>query len=219
MNETTNATMDREQSWSVIIERRLAVADLLDSLNDREWETPSLCDGWRIRDVAAHLAMIPNPPSAGKMLADTVRARGSFHRLNFDISKRHAQRPTAELAAEVRRYADSRRLPVVTNYRNVMFDVLVHSLDIAIPLGRDLPMPAEAAAAGATRVWRMGWPFWSRRRLRGLALEATDTRWSAGSGELVTGPMEALLLLVTGRTGAALPRLTGLGVRRLADGR
>lgn len=215
-NETTNPTMDREQSWPVIIEHRLAVADLLDTLTDREWETPSLCAGWRIRDVAAHLAMIPHPPSPASMVVEAVRARGSFHRLNHDIAVRAAQRPPAEIAADVRRYADSRRLPVVTNYRNVMFDVLVHYLDIAIPLGRDAHVPVEAAAAGATRVWRMGWPFWSRRRLRGLRLEATDTRWTAGEGDLVAGPIEALLLLVTGRTEAALPRLTGPGAHRLS---
>jgi uncharacterized protein (TIGR03083 family) len=150
------------------------------------------------------------------MFVDTVRARGSFHRLNHDIAVRYARRPPDELAGELRRYADSRRLPVVTNYRNVLFDILVHSQDIAIPLGRRLPMPVDAAAVGATRVWRMGWPFWARRRLGGLELTATDTEWSAGSGEPVTGPIEALLLLLTGRTATALLRLTGPGTDRLA---
>src|SRR5690242_8186407 len=98
--------MDREQSWPVISEHRRAVADLLDGLTDAEWETPSLCAGWRVRDVAAHLAMIPNPPSAGSMLVDTVRARGSFHKLNHDIAVRYAQRPPAALADELRRCAD-----------------------------------------------------------------------------------------------------------------
>jgi len=209
--------MDREQSWSIIIEHRRAVADLLDTLTDQEWETPSLCAGWRVRDVAAHLAMIPNPPSAGAMLVETVRARGSFHRLNHDVAVRYAQRLPADLADELRRYAGSRRLPVVTNYRNVLFDILVHAQDIAIPLGRHLPTPTNAAAAGATRVWRMGWPFWAKHRLHGLALTATDIQWSAGTGERVTGPIEALLLLLTGRTGTALPRLTGPGTDRLAS--
>jgi uncharacterized protein (TIGR03083 family) len=209
--------MDREQSWSIIIEHRRALADLLDTLTDQEWETPSLCAGWRVRDVAAHLAMVPNPPSAGVMLVETVRARGSFHRLNHDIAVRYAQRPPADLADELRRYAGSRRLPVVTNYRNVLFDILVHAQDIAIPLGHHLSMPTDAAAAGATRVWRMGWPFWAKRRLHGLALTATDTEWSAGTGERVTGPIEALLLLLTGRTETALPRLTGPGSDRLAS--
>jgi uncharacterized protein (TIGR03083 family) len=214
-----NPTMDREQSWPVIIAHRRAVADLLSTLTELEWETPSLCAGWRVRDVAAHLAMIPNPPSPGAMLVETVRARGSFHRLNHDIAVRYAQRPPADLVGELRRYADSHRLPVVTNYRNVLFDILVHSQDIAIPLGRELPLPVDAAAAGATRVWRMGWPFWARRRLRGLQLSATDTGWSAGRGERVTGTIAALLLLLTGRTGTALPRLTGPGTARLAAAR
>jgi uncharacterized protein (TIGR03083 family) len=219
MNATAreaNPTMDREQSWQVIITHRRAVADLLDTLTDQEWQTPSLCAGWRVRDVAAHLAMIPHPPSPGEMLVAGVQARGSFHRLNHDIAVRYAQRPPDDLANELRRYADSRRLPVVTNYRNLLFDILVHSQDIALPLGRTLPLPVEAAAAGATRVWRMGWPFWARRRLHGLALTASDTDWSAGHGEPVTGPIEALLLLLTGRTSSALPRLTGPGTARLA---
>jgi uncharacterized protein (TIGR03083 family) len=207
--------MDREQSWSIIVERRRALADILGTLTDQEWETPSLCAGWRVRDVAAHLAMTPNPPSAGAMLTEAVRAGGSFDRLNHDVAVRYAQRSPADLVGELHRDADSRRLPVVTNYRNVLFDVLVHSQDIAVPLGRHLPMPVDAAAAGATRVWRMGWPFWARRRLRGLSLTATDTRWSAGTGEQVTGPIEALLLLLTGRTDTALRRLTGPGTRHL----
>jgi uncharacterized protein (TIGR03083 family) len=208
--------MDVEQTWSIIVERRRAVADLLDTLTEREWETPSLCAGWRIRDVAAHLAVIPNPPSIVGLLAGAVRARGSFDRLNRDIAVRHAARPPADIAQEVRRFAASRRMPVVTNHRNVLFDLLVHSQDIAVPLGRRLPMPVDAAAAGATRVWRMGWPFRARRRLRGLSLTATDTAWTVGAGPTVAGPIEALLLLLTGRTATALPRLTGPGTHRLA---
>jgi hypothetical protein len=41
------------------------------------------------------------------MLADGIRARGSFHRLNHDIAVRHAARPpTTDIVAELRRYAD-----------------------------------------------------------------------------------------------------------------
>jgi hypothetical protein len=78
-------------------------------------------------------------------------------------------------------------------------------------------MPLEAAHEGAGRVWRMGWPFWARRRLRGLRLSATDVEWTAGDGVEVRGPVQALLLLLTGRTGPALPQLTGPGVQRLTE--
>ena len=77
-------------------------------------------------------------------------------------------------------------------------------------------MPLAAAREGADRVWRMGWPFSARRRLRGLRLSATDVEWAVGDGVEVRGPIQALLLLLTGRTAAALPQLTGSGVQRLA---
>jgi len=203
--------MDEETSWAVIARQRLALADLLDDLSGDEWERPSLCAGWRVRDVAAHVAMAPQPPGAAAMLGAAVRARGSFDRLNHDMAVRHAARPTGEIVAELRRHAASRRLPAVTSYRNIVPDLLVHTQDIAVALGRELPMPVEAARAGADRVWGMGWPFWASRRLRGLRLTATDTDWSAGAGaQEVTGPIAALLLLLTGRTATARRDLAGL---------
>ncbi|HEX3206050.1 MAG TPA: maleylpyruvate isomerase family mycothiol-dependent enzyme, partial [Propionibacteriaceae bacterium] len=206
---------DREQSWQVITEQRLSLARLLEGLSDTEWEQPSLCAGWRVRDVAAHVAIAP--PGLGSMLADGIRARGRFHRLNHDVAVRHAARPTGEIVAELRTYADSRRLPVVTNYRNILFDVLVHTQDIAIPLGRDHPMPSEAARAGADRVWTMGWPFWARHRLHGVRLLASDVDWSAGAGAELRGPIMMLLLLLTGRTMTALPHLAGPGVHTITE--
>ncbi|MET0416120.1 MAG: maleylpyruvate isomerase family mycothiol-dependent enzyme [Actinoplanes sp.] len=203
--------MDEETSWRVIAEQRRALADLLDGLTTDEWQRPSLCAGWRVRDVAAHVAMAPRPPGPGALAVAAVRARGSFDRLNHDLAVRHAARPPHEIVAELRRDAESRRLPAVTNYRNIVPDILVHGQDIAVPLGRDLPVPVAAARSGAERVWAMGWPFHARRRLRGVTLTATDTDWSAGVGDReVTGPIGALLLLLTGRTGAARPHLTGL---------
>jgi uncharacterized protein (TIGR03083 family) len=207
--------MDREQSWQVIAEQRLGLAWLLDGLSDTEWEQPSLCAGWRVRDVAAHVAMAV--PGLGAMLADAIRARGSFHRLNHDVAVRHAARPTRDIVAELRMHADSRRLPAVTNHRNILFDVLVHTQDIAIPLGRDYSMPSEAARAGANRVWTMGWPFWARHRLRGVRVVATDTDWSAGAGVELRGPIGMLLLLLTGRTATALPHLSGPGVHTITE--
>lgn len=87
--------------------------------------------------------------------------------------------------------------------------------DVAVPSGVVVDVPTEAGCAAAERIWRMGWPFHTRRRLRGLHLRATDGPWSAGDGAPVEGPLRALLLLLTGRTQAALPELAGPGVARL----
>ena len=76
----------------------------------------------------------------------------------------HADRAPAELIAELRTLADSRRKPAITTVDNLLFDTMVHIQDVAIPLGRSAAMPLDAARHGADRVWRMGWPFWARRR-------------------------------------------------------
>ncbi len=53
--------MDTEESWAVIASQRRSLADLLERLSDEQWELPSLCDGWRLRDVAAHVSMVALP--------------------------------------------------------------------------------------------------------------------------------------------------------------
>jgi uncharacterized protein (TIGR03083 family) len=208
--------MDVESSWRVIASERRSLANLLEQLTDEQWEAPSLCAGWRVRDVAAHIEMVPTAPGLMAMARGAVQAHGNFNRLNHDLAVHHARRPTADLVAELRRNADSRRLPSVTSVSNLAFDILVHGQDIAIPLGVTRPMPTDAATAGAARVWAMGWPFWARRRLRGYRLTATNANWSAGAGAEIHGPIDALLLLLTGRP-AALTRLTGDGAQALRE--
>ena len=209
--------MDGERSWQVIAQQRVAIADLLDGLSAEQWEAPSLCAGWRVRDVAAHVTLVALPPSAGELVMQGIKAGGNFHRLNTAMSVRRAARPTAQLVADLRQHAGSRTIPAVSKQQNVLFDILVHGQDIAIPLGLDLPMPADAAGEGATRVWTMGWPFWAKRRLRGLQLTATDLDWTVGSGAELHGPIRALLLLLTGRTTTAAPLLSGPGTSLLTS--
>lgn len=209
--------MDRIAQWQVIAEQRRLLADLLAGLDDDQWERPSLCEHWRIRDVAAHVALTPQSPGLPTILGKAMRAGFDFDRINRDLAVAHADRPASELVDQLRVLADSRRKPAITTVDNLLFDTLVHVQDVAVPLGRSVAMPIDAARAGAQRVWRMGWPFWAKRRLRGLRLVATDTTWSAGEGLEVRGPVQAQLLLLTGRTETALPRLDGPGATRLAD--
>jgi uncharacterized protein (TIGR03083 family) len=208
--------LDEDAVWAATDRERASLADLLDGLTPEEWEAPSLCAGWRVREVAAHLALAHTGP--GTALAGLVRARGSFDRMVRDTALRHAAVPTGRLTAEIRAMVGSRRRAPGISSLEPLLDVLVHGQDIAVPLGLPREMPVDAAAAAATRVWTMPWPmsatFAARRRLRGLQLVATDTGWSAGAGERVEGPVGALLLLLTGRTGAAAGRLSGPGTAR-----
>jgi hypothetical protein len=152
--------------------------------------------------------MAPQAPGLTAMLADGIRARGSFHRLNHDVAVRHAARPTHDIVAELRMHADSRRLSAVTYYRNILFDVLVHTQDIAIPLDRDYPMPSEAARAGASRVWTMGWPFCPPPL---AACGGRHGNWFAGTG-VELRDRSGCLVAVDRAYPTAVPHLSGPGV-------
>lgn len=214
MADLLPAPLSVDDVWAVVDAERRSLADLLDDLSADEWEHPSLCAGWRVREVAAHLALAHTGRMAGAVAM--ARAGGSFDRMIRDTARRHAVVPPEQLVAEIRAMVGSRRRAPFISHLEPMLDVLVHGQDIAVPLGRPRGMPVDAAAAAATRVWTMGWPmsraFRARSRLRGLALTATDAAWSVGEGESVEGPMEALLMLLTGRTAAALGRLAGPGL-------
>ncbi|APB01683.1 hypothetical protein NS506_07663 [Nocardia seriolae] len=110
----------------------------------------------------------------------------------------------------IREHAADRRLSKLTNYRNILFDTMVHGQDIAIPLGRTIDIPVAAAADRAVQV---GWPVWDRHRLDWIRLCATDIDWCHGTGAEIRGPIVALLLAATGRT-ATLDQLTGDGLVR-----
>lgn len=208
--------MDRDQVWQVIDAQRLSVAGLLERLSDDEWRRPSLCAGWTVRDVAAHLTL--QQVGLGGEIAMMVRWRGSLERTMRDAAcRRAAALSTERIIAGIRGMVGSRRHNFGATYLEPLTDILVHGQDIAIPLGRRLQMPPEAAAIAASRVlsMRVPPPLPSARKVAGFRLTATDTSWSVGEGPQVRGPMDALLLVCAGRL-AALPRLSGDGAADLA---
>ena len=144
-----------------------------------------------------------------RAVLETIRAGGMEGAIHA-AACRHAELPTERIIAEIReRIGVWRPLPMVT-YRGSAIDYLVHLQDIAIPLGRPQPMPVDVAAVAADEVWRSPRIFHARRRFAGYRLVATDAEWSTGQGPDVTGPISAILLLLTGRR-AGLDRLTGPG--------
>ena len=205
--------MDLDDVWRTIDEERLSLADLLDNLSPAEWETPSLCTGWLVRDVAAHLTQAHM--GYRDALVGAVRARGSFDRMIRDAALRIGPLSPEECTRRVRAMVGSRRRAPMVSPVEPLVDVLVHGQDIAVPLGRERPVPPVPAAAAAQRVWDMAFPFRARKRLAGLRLRATDGDLVLGDGAPVEGTTGDLLLLVTGRT-ATVHRLTGEGVQRLS---
>src|SRR5918998_1583671 len=178
--------MDLDDVWRSIDSERLSLADLLDDLSPAEWETPSLCAGWLVRDVAVHLTQAHM--GYRDALVGAVRARGSFDRMIRDAALRTGPLPPEECSRRIRAMVGSRRTAPFITPLEPLTDVLVHGQDIAVPLGRE--------------------------RLAGLRLRATDSDLVLGRGAPVEGTTGDLLLLVTGRT-ATVHRLSGEGVQRL----
>lgn len=208
--------LDRDQVWQAIDAQRTDLTVLLEDLSDDEWQQPSLCPGWTVRDVAAHLTM----QQLG--LVDVLRMlgkwRGDMDRTIQHVARlRAAELTTGQIIAAIRDTIGSRRHNVGVTHLETLTDILVHSQDIAIPLGRRLDMAPDAAAAAARRnlSMRMPPPPPSVKKMAGYRLTATDTTWSAGEGPEVRGPMAALLLVCCGRL-VALPQLSGEGAAALA---
>lgn len=195
--------MDRETVWQYIDDQRRELADLIDAIDAADpaaWSTPSLCAGWTVRHVAAHLTH--STIGVPRMLVEAARSGFRFNAVVHRMAVADGRKP-AELAANLRAMAGSRRHPPGTTALEPLIDVLVHTQDICVPLGIDRPMPVAAAVAAAERVWATGFPFRAQKRFIGTRFVATDSDFAVGDGREVAAPTRDLLMLLTGR-GAAV---------------
>ena len=94
-------TMTDDDIQKLVTANCLALADLLESLPSGRWDTPSLCDGWRVREVAAHLTM-PARYSEDAFMAELREDAFDFTRLSNRVAQRDAQLPTRELERNLR---------------------------------------------------------------------------------------------------------------------
>ena len=208
-------TIDRDTSWAVIDAVRAEVADLFDDLTPEQRLRQSLCDAWTVRDVGAHLSMAALAPTAF-IVRNAARVGFGFNTMIREGTLTWSRGLSdAQVSATLRSLVGNRRLAPMTMWRDPLIDALVHSQDIARPLGATVSTHREAAATAADWAWdrTLGFPFMARRRLRGLRLVATDADWSRGTGDEVRGPITSLLLLSTGRR-TPYPDLTGPGADR-----
>jgi uncharacterized protein (TIGR03083 family) len=208
--------MPDDPVFTAAAEQRRGLADLVESLDEAQLATPSLCAGWDVRTVAGHLVapLILTPRS---LVTTLVRARGSLDTANTLMARDVARRPVSELAALLRQHAGSSFAPPVTGPRGPLTDALVHGGDMRLPLG--IPHdPAPAAVRHCLDFVTAGRPigFLPRGRLRGLRLQAADQDWAWGEGDAVTGRGIDLLMAACGRT-ATLPALAGPGSALLAE--
>ena len=194
-----------------IADERRRVADLVDSLSPEQLDTPSLCGDWTVKQVAGHLlAAISKPPTP--LLPLVARSGFNIHKANARLATLMAERSREDLARGLRDNADNPFRPPIVGYPGQLTDLQVHGQDMRRPLG--LPHGLQLDRVRVSLDFLVGGRavgFTPRRRVAGLRFEAADLDWSTGTGPLVTGPAEALMLAMTGRR-VALAELDGPGV-------
>lgn len=205
------------ETYARTTSNRLLIADVLETLDDAQWQAETLCAGWTVRHLAAHFVQ-PMLIGFGRFLLVALRYRGDTDRTVDHFTRRLARRPRGELIALLRDHAPDRVNPPRVGPLGPFVDTCVHLRDIARPLGLTADVPTEhwhtlleylTSPAVAPALVPPG-------RLDGLELIATDLDWRSGSGAPVTGPVEALGMAACGRP-AALADLDGPGRAILAS--
>ncbi|HEY3013488.1 MAG TPA: maleylpyruvate isomerase family mycothiol-dependent enzyme [Nocardioides sp.] len=200
--------MDKDLAWRHTVEQRRALAGILGSLSPEEWEHESLCAGWTVRDVAAHVITSPQLQQ-GRLIWETVKAGGNVSAVALRDAKRRAAAPTSEILADYERLAEGKKHFIGTGRADLLLDVIVHTQDIVRPLGRTHAVPPEAAALAADRARRLAFLLHSRSAIRQHRMVATDVDWDRGKGSVIEAPMLELLMMCAGRGVSVSPDIRG----------
>jgi uncharacterized protein (TIGR03083 family) len=214
MTSDSAVTADRDILSAGIAEEYLALADLLEAAPEQVWDAPSLCEGWRTREVVAHVTM-PVRYSAPAFMAELEAAGGDFSRLSNTVASRDGALPPERLLADLRSDVLHGWQPPGGGLDGALTHCVVHCLDVieSVPLSRRVPQ--ERIARILSLVVDPGAPNLFGTDLSGVELRADDLEWSSGTGTLVEGPAQALALVACGRllpagrlSGAAAARFT-----------
>lgn len=208
----TTAPAGTELSQQVAGERR-ELAALLAALPAAAWDTPSLCAGWRVREVVAHMTM-PFRYSAEQFSAEMASSGGDFTAMSDRCAKRDARAPATALLAALRDNAEHPWQPPGGGLIGALTHDVIHGLDVTVALGTGRVVPAERLLLVLRSVTGPALAHFGSD-LTGLELRATDLDWSFGTGLPVSGAAQDLLLAIAGR---ALPpgHLSGEGADRFA---
>ncbi|MGA8209320.1 MAG: maleylpyruvate isomerase family mycothiol-dependent enzyme [Nocardioidaceae bacterium] len=193
------------QSW--VAPTCNGLADLLTTSAVDTWESPSLCQGWLVRHVIAHVTM-PARLTPEQFGAELAAAGGDFTVLSDTVATRDASLPAADLLDQLRSPILHAWQPPGGGGAGALSHAVIHSLDVTVALDQPLVAPAAAATAVLDQLSAAN-GSWFGVDLTDVRLEATDTDWSWGRGRLVRADSGRLVALLSGRAlpdGRALPR-------------
>lgn len=188
-----------EDIRAAVAAHRRDLAELLGELTPEQWDAPSLCAGWRVREVVAHMTT-PFRTSTGRVLLEMVKAGGSFNRASDRMARKDAAALSAnDLLGSLRANIEHPWTPPGGGPAGALSHDVIHGLDISVALGLDRRVPHERLRLVLGGM-KPGNVRYFGADLDGKRLEATDLDWTFGEGRPVRGLAQDLLLVVCGRT-------------------
>ncbi len=186
-------------AWIDVQQERQALLCLLETLTPIQWDSPSLCSEWRVRDVVGHMVS-ETTMTIPKVVAGMF---ASGFRINRFIANDARQRGSLAVVVLLDDFRSA--VPTRTHLRglsslSMLVDVIVHALDIRRPLNIERNVPESRMVLVAADLWASRF-FPGHKLFAGLRVEATDADWSAGDGPVIRGPVEELILAMSGRPG------------------
>jgi len=188
--------------------------DLLAGLSPEQWRTPSLCAGWSVHDVVAHMLSYEEL-GARQLVERFLRGRFSVDRVNDIGLREYSTRTPAQLVELLDDHLDPAGLTAGMGGAIALTDGMIHQQDIRRPLALPRTIPAERLVP-ALRTALFAPTLLGVVRVRDVRLVATDIDWAFGRGPEVRGTGEAILMTVAGRR-AAVAELSGPGHARVAQ--
>jgi uncharacterized protein (TIGR03083 family) len=176
----------------------VALAELLAAATEAQWDTPSLCAGWRVREVVAHMTMAARY-SEDQFMAELRRCDFDFGRLSNEIAGRDAALPAGELVTNLRSDVMAQWTPPGGGYHGALNHVVIHGLDITVPLGVPRRSPDDTIKIILDDLTRGDVHERFGTSIEGRSLQATDLDWSYGSGPPLRGEAGDLAVVLCGR--------------------
>ncbi|MDI2027544.1 maleylpyruvate isomerase family mycothiol-dependent enzyme [Saccharopolyspora sp. TS4A08] len=190
--------MGRADLMDLVVAERTDLAEYLGTLTREQWEEPSLCAGWRVRDVVAHAIGCDELTWPG-FLRRAARSGFRLGAVNELILAESRSASTGELLERLRANLRPTGPITIAGGMVAFLDGLIHHQDIRRPLGHPREIPPERLRAALDLAFKAP-PVGAKKRAAGLRVAATDLDWSRGEGPEVRGPAEALLMTLAGRS-------------------
>ena len=204
--------MGRTDIWPTVHAERKALSADLRTVGQDRWVTESLCAGWSVRDVLAHMtaAALMTPPSFFARLAASGFSFNSVQ--DKGIAAQKGASPADTLARFDAVLTSVKHPPGPAD--TMLGETIIHSEDIRRSFGISHAYPVQAVVQAADFFKGSNLLIGTKNRIAGLRLRATDAEWSHGDGPEVSGPILSLVMAMTGRK-APVDDLTGDGVATL----